>query len=165
MQKILLGKTTAITNWSLWGAYECPLKIEYLLDRSDRLIDVNVTARDKTACAPFELATNYSSFSREPLGSSATTVHTDVTIEWPNPGFDSGISSSISVNLYEDLNSRKCIFASSDITERGSYSCIWGLMDCPVNEHPEDFFRAFDKAAFDKAGTLWYTKTMISEGK
>ena len=119
---------------SLGGSYECLLKIEYILDRSDRLIDVNVVARDKAACAPFELATNYASFSREPLGSSATTVHTDVTIDWTSPSFGSRISSSISVNLYEDLNSRKCIFASSDITERGSYSCLWGLTDCPVNE-------------------------------
>jgi hypothetical protein len=119
---------------SLGGLYECPLKVEYILDTSDRLVDVTVAVSDKTACAPFQITTDYTSFSSTSASFAATAVRTDVTIGWTSPGFDSRISSSISVTLYEDINSRKCIFGSSDITEKGSYSCLWGAWDCPVNE-------------------------------
>jgi len=120
---------------SMAGAFECPLKVTYVLYGSGKLSEVKVTPKDYSLCELFNISTSSSSFTRNLYDATTNSVEQDITISWTNPGSDVKVSSTIKVTIYEELSSKKCIFGSSKITNRGTYSCLWGVLDCSVPEY------------------------------
>jgi hypothetical protein len=119
---------------SFAGNFICPIKVNYTLDSSEKLVAVEVVPEDKSQCDLFDISLSYSTSIRSSYAKNIDSIERTITIHWINPGSDAIISSKLKVTTYEEnIASKKCLSGGSEITNRGTYPCAWGMLECSIN--------------------------------
>lgn len=141
---VLLLPATGYASHDLWkdgeeyklisfaGEFQCPIKVDYILNGPGKVTNVKVTAMDKSLCSSFDISLSYSPFSNYPYDDAMNVRTQTITINWINPGSDVISYSELKVTLYEAIGSNKCFLGSSEITNKGKYPCLWDMLECHV---------------------------------